>query len=567
MKQKLLLLLLACALLESRAQTPPAMVKDIYVGNMDGCENDYYLDELNGKAYFFASPNDSTLWLYSSDGTDAGTTPVTKARAYNYNEPRFRKWNNRLIWTGNDGNSWDNNHLMITDGTAAGTKSILQVNATDAVNSWIGDGFIPMPNGFFMTLYDSSTTAVFYSDGTAAGTKKVFSTTGFINYIYDLYCVVNSKLVFSVNNDIYVADGTPGGTQLLYSPSVFTKPGKGMLMGNYVYFGYDDELWRTDGTVAGTTLVKGGYDSEIEVLAVAGNKVFFRTGENGSGTELFVSDGTNAGTQLVKDIEPSGSGLTATHALMGIIGNKIIFVGNTVAGGTEAWVSDGTSAGTFMLKDICTGSGSAYIDAPATDAVNSVVYFLAEQCGQAQQLYRTDGTTAGTYEVNNTNIGTTAFTPLEVIDGLVYYSTIASGIGHEMFVTNGLPGGTIHYDLVPGAGYSNSYNFTKVGSKIFFKASDSHGEELWSSNVPVISGVNEPAANLPLLISPNPASDYIAITSANKVETVTIYNISGQQVLRTTNTAKIDVSQLLPGTYVVEALVDGNRVRRQLIKM
>lgn len=551
----------------AKAQTPPAMVKDVYPGAQDGILADTYLAELNGKAYFFGHPNDSTYWLYQSDGTDAGTVPVAMSRYYDYNEPNFRKWNNKLIWVGNDHTQWDNNQLMISDGTSGGTLPLIQVNASTAINSWKGDGFAALPGGFFMILIDSSESCLFFSNGTPAGTKRVFRPTGTVYYSFDLYNVVNGKLVFNINNDIYVSDGTLAGTQLAYSPSFFEHPGKGMVLGNYAYFSYGYELWRTDGTNNGTTLVKGPFESQPQLLAVTGNQLFFVSAENGSGGELFVTDGTANGTHLVKDINPNGSGIMAAEPLLGTIGNKIVYVGNTPTEGGDPWISDGTAAGTFLLKEICTGTGSSYIQMPATDPVKGFVYFIAEQCNQSEQLYRTDGTTVGTIQVNSVNIGTTAFTTLRPINGLVYFSTIASGIGHEMFVTNGYPGGTITYDLVPGGGYSNSSEFTLIGNKVFFTASNNKGEELWSSDIPVISDVAETTADdWSAVVFPNPANYLLTVKAGNlPVETVTIYNTAGQ-LLQTVNSSTIDISLLNAGMYFAEVTTAKGIVRNRFIK-
>uniref|UniRef100_UPI00056C1DDD hypothetical protein n=1 Tax=Microcystis aeruginosa TaxID=1126 RepID=UPI00056C1DDD len=68
------------------------------------------------------------------------------------------------------------------------------------------------------------------------------------------------------------------------------------------------ELWKSDGTAAGTVLVKdinpGSSSSYPGSLTAVGNTLFFTAydGLGGSGTELWKSDGTAAGTVLVKDI-------------------------------------------------------------------------------------------------------------------------------------------------------------------------------------------------------------------------------------------------------------------------
>ena len=69
-----------------------------------------------------------------------------------------------------------------------------------------------------------------------------------------------------------------------------------------------NELWVSDGTAAGTTLLKdinfGTASSLPYPFMTMGDLVFFQARNSTSGYELFVSDGTATGTRLVKDILP-----------------------------------------------------------------------------------------------------------------------------------------------------------------------------------------------------------------------------------------------------------------------
>src|SRR5262249_42512545 len=73
------------------------------------------------------------------------------------------------------------------------------------------------------------------------------------------------------------------------------------------------ELWRSDGTEAGTVLVKAiGPDEPtafngLSWLTNANGTLCFAAYTEGEGQELWKSDGTDAGTVLVKDINPSGN--------------------------------------------------------------------------------------------------------------------------------------------------------------------------------------------------------------------------------------------------------------------
>ncbi|MCA9099013.1 MAG: hypothetical protein KDA36_11525, partial [Planctomycetaceae bacterium] len=71
------------------------------------------------------------------------------------------------------------------------------------------------------------------------------------------------------------------------------------------------ELWRSDGTDAGTYRVKdiatGSSSSSPTLLTNVNGTLYFQATDGTSGVELWKSDGTEAGTVRVKDINPSGN--------------------------------------------------------------------------------------------------------------------------------------------------------------------------------------------------------------------------------------------------------------------
>ena len=73
------------------------------------------------------------------------------------------------------------------------------------------------------------------------------------------------------------------------------------------------ELWKSDGTEAGTVMVKdiipGVGSSSIYYITAAGGLVYFRASDGTNGIELWKSDGTDSGTTQVKDINPGGTSL------------------------------------------------------------------------------------------------------------------------------------------------------------------------------------------------------------------------------------------------------------------
>ena len=123
------------------------------------------------------------------------------------------------------------------------------------------------------------------------------------------------------------------------------------------------ELWKSDGTVAGTVLVKdirpgiassfAGYNFFATELTNVNGTLFFTANDGINGFELWKSDGTAAGTVLVKDINPGGGAAGSSFpASLTNVGGILFFAANAGINGSELWKPDGTAAGTVLVKDI-----------------------------------------------------------------------------------------------------------------------------------------------------------------------------------------------------------------------
>ena len=112
------------------------------------------------------------------------------------------------------------------------------------------------------------------------------------------------------------------------------------------------EIWKTDGTAAGTVLVKdinnGPTSSEPRALAAANGLVYFAAYDAEFHTELWRTDGTEAGTFSIGDY---GYGAVGPSHFVAF-GHKVLFVNQENTSGRELWATDGSSHGTFVVKDI-----------------------------------------------------------------------------------------------------------------------------------------------------------------------------------------------------------------------
>jgi ELWxxDGT repeat protein len=122
------------------------------------------------------------------------------------------------------------------------------------------------------------------------------------------------------------------------------------------------ELWKTDGTEAGTVLVKdivaGAGSGNPGGFVASGNSLFFAANNPLTGRELWRSDGTEAGTVPVKDICAGTNGSSVANLTALPAGLGVVFSANDGIMGNEIWVSDGSAQNTCRVTDIVPGAGS-----------------------------------------------------------------------------------------------------------------------------------------------------------------------------------------------------------------
>jgi ELWxxDGT repeat protein len=269
----------------------------------------------------------------------------------------------------------------------------------------------------------------------------------------------------------------------------------GAIVGSTYFFPANDgingrELWKSDGTEAGTVLVKdirtGSSSSSPGRLTAVGNILYFTAYDNVNGRELWKSDGTEAGTVLVKDIrtgrdeeedEPLDGNLDELIA----VGSTLYFSANDGTHGDELWKSNGTSETTVRVKDIYTGDcgGSPCSGNPDNmSAVGNTLYFTANTLLEGDELWKSDGTEAGTVLVMDIRLGSSGIDPnkLTAVGNTLYFSANTAS-GRELWKSSGTSETTVRVkDISPS-------NLTAVGNTLFFTAhEDVNGTELWKSS-------------------------------------------------------------------------------------
>ncbi len=161
------------------------------------------------------------------------------------------------------------------------------------------------------------------------------------------------------------------------------------------------ELWRSDGTPAGTHMVRdicpGVCSGLPERLTVAGGQIFFTAQDGETGVELWRSDGTKSGTARVADIVPGPD--SSWPLSFTALGHLVLFAAATADPGYELWRSDGSASGTFRLAGMPPSWEGG--DPSQTVVVGEVAVFTARTAayGSSTTLFRTDGTVEGTREL------------------------------------------------------------------------------------------------------------------------------------------------------------------------
>lgn len=214
---------------------------------------------------------------------------------------------------------------------------------------------------------------------------------------------------------------------------------------------------------------------------------YFLADDGAAGMELWRSNGTPGGTSMVKDIYPgaeSGALFGANRDLI-VMGSHIYFEGATENSNGGLWKSDGTAGGTVMVKD-----SLLFISYPTV--LNNILYFSAYHQGtQKTDLWRTDGTEDGTYALGSDNNVCCGLQPeyVTAFNGMILFSGVGETSGRELWKSNGTDAGTtLLMDINSGPASSNPRKITDASAlggladAVFVADNGVVGEELWKTD-------------------------------------------------------------------------------------
>ncbi|MCB0335194.1 MAG: hypothetical protein KDD62_02780 [Bdellovibrionales bacterium] len=522
-------------------------VADIYPGHESSYP--YFLRVLGSHLIFVAYHPDTGEEWWISDGTPSGTQigidvhPGARS-SYPY---QYAEVNGRLAAV-----VWGPNGPGIAQ-TNSGTPTLAGITDTFGVGDRSGrpENFIPLgEKTAFFSFRDEM-------DGEEP--RIVDLETGAVTLLKDInpgerhsrpnpLGVTNGKLLFSAESpehgtELWITDGTPGGTNLVKDivpgpegsyparlsgfmeslPDDYT----GEILFGVREVGYGTVLYKTDGTDAGTVLLKRfdmGSSSFFNpsILTPYKGRYYFWARDVGTGFEVFVTDLTPAGTKIFKDINP-GSGNASPASFY--VHDDLLFFKATGSGGDEMYRSDGTEVGTELI-DLTPGSSGSSPSGFA--AFNGQLFFTAKDpTTHAYALFKIQApyTVSELELVKVFDPASTSFVGgPQVLAGNMYFYAPTPSAGSELWVSDGTVAGTkMLKDINPGTNSSSITSFQEVAGLVYFKADDGvHGDELWrtdgtTAGTVLVKDINPGvASSYPRVLATHYGAWYFEATTVNE---------------------------------------------------
>jgi ELWxxDGT repeat protein len=439
------------------------LVKDIYPGPEHS--NPWDMTPLNGGVAFTASSElGRELWF--SDGSPEGTVLLADiGPGSESGSPHpLVTVDGTLFFSADDG--IHGRELWATDGTVGNTRMVLDFNpgpgGSDPSHASLRAG------GFYLqaTLPDTGSELWFYEVASES-----------VNLVADIaqgYTASSSPStplptgawsLFLANGELWRTDGSTEGTSMvtdqLPGPVSSAIEVSGTAYLTVKAAGGDRQVWATDGTALGTQLILAGL-GRVDEMVPADDHFYFLASIDGNTTErntplVWVSDGTAEGTRQV----PGGNsppGKWPREALA--VGADLFFWSER---DEHWWVTDGTDS-----RPVQPVPAAGF--PRETIAVDSLLFFTTND-----GVWRSNGTSSGTFEVSRGGSG------FGEVRGRLLFTCATVLSGEELCASDGTPEGTgLLANLNQGSLASNPRSFAEVGERTYFLADQrSTGTALW----------------------------------------------------------------------------------------
>ena len=336
--------------------------------------------------------------VYVTNGTKGGTVSLSADAAATSHD--FVKAGDLWFFSPAYPGSPRSSSVFKTDGTLAGTALVKATDGTEP--SRLGNMVAFQGSVWFIAATSDGKRALWRSNGTPAGTVRVANTWyGDANETVRNLSAAGGKLYFSIAHSgkeyLWQSDGTTAGTVEVSSTTTFSA-----LVSPAVDLA-GLPIFQAKQTSASSTQWWAVRDGGISVVtskpidsaastapsfpkyAVAGSQLFFNGNTDGD-VELWVTNGTTAGTHLVKDINPGTESSEPINMLA--VGDEVYFIAFDDDHGRELWRSDGTEAGTVLVADVEPGPTSSWPTSLKT--MGGKLYFSATRRATGWELHSVD---------------------------------------------------------------------------------------------------------------------------------------------------------------------------------
>jgi ELWxxDGT repeat protein len=283
---------------------------------------------------------------------------------------------------------------------------------------------------------------------------------------------------------LWKADGLTNAVYMVTEFDEFGRMTEVVGLGDSAFFVFKGKLWKTDGSPRNMTrIVVPGVVEPSDYYYHRGNRLVMHDGKlyfsllNKNKRELWLTDGSQAGTRLVKVIKPDGPYYSSDNfRFLASVGNFLYFQSDDNVHGTELWKTDGTPNGTAMLRDINPGSDfdSSFWESLAAPEMENSFFFAPPTVGaylEDMGLWKTNGTSASTIFIKDPaqypHTGNIKFGAIYNNEAYFYFSEYfdSSQVNrHELWKTDGTTAGTVKV---------KNFNREKINSASFFVLGDS----------------------------------------------------------------------------------------------
>ena len=351
------------------------LVKDIVPGEVGSSPTQFI--RIGEEVYFATHAEDSsTLW--KTDGTEIGTLGVAEFDAIS----QLIVHDERLMLAA-DGQLWE------SDGTSAGTRLVSVASEYD--NVWTLTVF---DNSLVFTSdHDGQTGLWRLKNGSISLVAEGDVRNEFVEFRGELYFITGFSDV--EEQVLWKSDGTPNGTTAVFNAQYIDMIAAKEAVLLRVPPAPDEtsgrrpqQIWRTDGTAAGTSriLFPGAEEFEPSWFIDGVDRVFISTSSDG---EMWSSDGSQEGTSRIESIHVSSRVVSDTSV---IAGEQFLF-------GAALWRTDGTEPGTIKISDV----GGPKYSAEVLGVGDTLFFNGVDDSGS--ELWKSDGTPEGTQLVKDINPG------------------------------------------------------------------------------------------------------------------------------------------------------------------